>query len=181
VIVDEVQTALALDDNDADVHRILAALKLNFNEYDKAAYHQERALSLNPNSDLIVVQQGELLTWLGRPEEGIAWIRRAMRLNPFHPERFWSHLGRAQYSARAYADAIASFSKLTEPDYTHHALLAAASAQLGDRVAAAAHGREVLQRLPAFSVEKYLKTLHFRQPPDAEHVREGLQKAGLPN
>ncbi len=181
VIVDEVQTALALDDNDADVHRILAALKLNFNEYDKAAYHQERALSLNPNSDLIVVQQGELLTWLGRPEEGIEWIRRAMRLNPFHPERFWSHLGRAQYSARAYADAIASFSKLTEPDYTHHALLAAASAQLGDRVAAAAHGREVLQRLPNFSVEKYLKTMHFRQPPDAEHVREGLLKAGLPN
>ena len=79
------QTALALDDNDADVHRILAALKLNFNEHDKAAYHQERALSLNPNSDLIVVQQGELLTWLGRPDEGIEWIRRAMRLNPYHP------------------------------------------------------------------------------------------------
>jgi hypothetical protein len=41
--------------------------------------------SLNPNSDLIVVQQGELLTWLGRPEEGIEWIKRAMRLNPYHP------------------------------------------------------------------------------------------------
>ena len=45
-------------------------------------------------------------TWLGRPEEGIEWIRRAMRLNPYHPERFWSHLGRAQYTARAYAEAI---------------------------------------------------------------------------
>lgn len=64
VILDELQTALSLDDNDADVHRILAAVKLNFNDHDKAAYHQERALSLNPNSDLIVVQQGEVLTWL---------------------------------------------------------------------------------------------------------------------
>ena len=80
MITDELQIALSLDDNDADVHRILAALKLNFNEYDKATYHQERALSLNPNSDLIVVQQGELLTWLGRPAEGIEWIRRAMRI-----------------------------------------------------------------------------------------------------
>src|SRR5208337_1858027 len=88
-ILDELQTALSLDDNDADVHRILAAVKLNFNEHDKAVYHQERALSLNPNSDLIVVQQGEVLTWLGRPEEGIEWVRRAMRLNPYHPERFW--------------------------------------------------------------------------------------------
>jgi len=181
VIWDELQSALSLDDHDADVHRILAALKLNFNEHDKAVYHQERALSLNPNSDLIVVQQGELLTWLGRPEEGIEWVRRAMRLNPYHPQRFWSHLGRAQYSARIYADAIESFSKLTAPDHTQHAFLAASSAQLGNRTAAAAHAREVLQRQPAFTVQNYLKTLHYRQPSDNKHLREGLLKAGLPD
>jgi len=180
-IVDELRIALALDDNDADVHRILAALKLNFNEHDKAAYHQERALSLNPNSDLIVVQQGEVLTWLGRPEEGIEWIRRAMRLNPYHPERFWSHLGRAQYTARAYADAIASYSKLAAPDHTHHAFLAASSAQLGNRTAASAHAREVLQREPAFTAQAFVGTLHYRNPADGEHVREGLLKAGLPD
>jgi adenylate cyclase len=177
----ELETALSLDNNDADVHRILAALNLNYNEHDKAFYHQERALSLNPNSDLIVVQQGELLTWLGRSEEGIDWIRRAMRLNPYHPERFWSHLGRAQYTARIYADAIASYSKLTAPDPSHHAFLAASSAQLGDRVAAAAHAHEVLQRQPAFTIGNFLQTLHYRQPSDVEHVSEGLQKAALPN
>ena len=180
VILDELQTALSLDDNDADVHRILAAVKLNFNEHDKAAYHQDRALSLNPNSDLIVVQQGEVLTWLGRPEEGIEWIRRAMRLNPYHPERFWSHLGRAHYTARFYANAIESFSKLTASDYTHHAFLAASSAQLGNRVAAVAHAREVLQRKQDFTVSGYLQALHYQQPSDTEHVREGLLKAGLP-
>jgi adenylate cyclase len=180
LILDELRTALALDDNDADVHRILAAINLNFNEHDKAAYHQERALSLNPNSDLIVVQQGELLTWLGRPEEGIEWVRRAMRLNPYHPERFWSHLGRAQYTARTYADAIASFSKLTAPDHTHHAFLAASSAQLGDRTAAAAHAHEALKREPNLTARTFLETLHYRQPADAEHLREGLLKAGLP-
>jgi adenylate cyclase len=180
LILDELRTALSLDDNDADVHRILAAIKLNFNEHDKAAYHQERALSLNPNSDLIVVQQGELLTWLGRPEEGIEWVRRAMRLNPYHPERFWSHLGRAQYTARTYADAIASFSKLTAPDHTHHAFLAAASAQLGDRTAAVAHAHEALKREPNLTARTFLETLHYRRPADAEHLREGLLKAGLP-
>ena len=180
LVSNELQIALSLDDNDADVHRILAAVNLNFNEYDKAIYHQERALSLNPNSDLIVVQQGELLTWLGRPAEGIEWLRRAMRLNPYHPERFWSHLGRAQYTARIYADAIQSFSKLAAPDHTHHAFLAASSAQLGNRTAAAAHAREVLQREPPFTVSRFLKTLHFRQSSDNEHLRDGLVKAGLP-
>src|SRR5947209_4468825 len=49
------ESALALDDHDSDVHRILAALSLMHDEYDKAAYHQERALALNPNYDLVVV------------------------------------------------------------------------------------------------------------------------------
>jgi len=180
-ILDEVQTVLTLDENEADVHRILGALKLNFDEYDKATYHQERALSLNPNSDIVVVQQGELLTWLGRPVEGIEWIHRAMRLNPYHPQRYWSHLGRAQYTARLYADAIQSFSKLTAPDYTHHAFLAASLAQLGNSTAAAAHAREVLQREPAFTAEGFLGNLHYQQHSDAEHLRDGLVKAGLPN
>ena len=130
-IIDELDSALSLDDNDADVHRILAALKLNFNEHDKAPYHQERALSLNPNSDLIVVQQGEVLTWLGRPDEGIEWIRRAMRLNPYHPRALLESSRPGALYGALYADAIASFSKLTTPDHTHHAFLAASSAQLG--------------------------------------------------
>jgi adenylate cyclase len=177
----ELAIALTLDDNDSDVHRILAALNLVKGDHDKATYHQERALALNPNYDLVVVQQGELLTWLGRPEEGIDWIRKAMRLNPYHPERFWSHLGRAQYTARAYGDAIASYSKLTAPDHTHHAFLAASSAQLGNRVASGAHAREVLQREPAFAAQAFVGTLHYRNPADGEHVREGLLKAGLPD
>jgi adenylate cyclase len=66
-VADELQIALALDDNDSDVHRILAAVNLTRDDHDRAAYHQERALALNPNYDLVVVQQGEFLTWLGRP------------------------------------------------------------------------------------------------------------------
>jgi adenylate cyclase len=174
-------SALSLDANDADVHRILAALNLTFNRFDKVTFHQGRALELSPNYDLVVVQQGEVLTWLGRPEEGIEWIRKAMRLNPYHPERFWSHLGRAQYTARQYADAIQSYSKITAPDQTHHAFLAASAAQLGDMTAAAAHAREVLRHEPGFTIESFLATLHYMQPSDTEHMREGLAKAGLPS
>lgn len=55
-----------------------------------------------------------------------------------------------------------------------------ASAQLGNRVAAVAHAREVLLRKQDFTVSGYLQTLHFQRPSDTEHVREGLLKAGLP-
>ena len=176
----ELEITLALDDNDGDVHRILAALNLNRDDHDKAAYHQQRALALNPNYDLVVVQQGELLTWLGQPVEGIDWIKKAMRLNPYHPERFWSHLGRACYCAEKYADAAEAFSRITRPDHTHHAFLAATFAQMGNAVAAAAHAAEVLKREPTFSVADYLTTQHYKREADRLRHETGLLKAGLP-
>jgi adenylate cyclase len=176
----ELEIALALDDNDSDVHRILAALNLTREDHDKAAYHQERALALNPNYDLVVVQQGELLTWLGRPEEGIDWIKKAMRLNPYHPERFWSHLGRACYCAEKYAEAAEAFSRITRPDHTHHAFLAATFAHMGNAVAAAAHAAEVIKREPKFSVAVYLATQHYKREVDRKRHEAGLLTAGLP-
>ncbi|MEH2506071.1 adenylate cyclase [Bradyrhizobium sp. AZCC 1578] len=179
-VADELQIALALDDNDSDVHRILAAVNLTRDDHDRAAYHQERALALNPNYDIVVVQQGEFLTWLGRPEEGIDWIKKAMRLNPFHPERFWSHLGRAYYCAEKFAEAAEAFARITRPDFTHHAFLAAIFAQMGDAVAAGAHAAEVVKLEPGFSVTAYLATQHYKHEADRARHEAGLLKAGLP-
>jgi adenylate cyclase len=104
-----------------------------------------------------------------------------MRLNPHHPERYWNHLGRAHFVARDYAETMAAFSRIANPDYTHHAFLAGASAQLGDGTAAAAHTREVLLKEPRFRIGRYLGTLHYKQQADRQHHREALLKAGLPN
>ncbi|MGE3873499.1 MAG: adenylate/guanylate cyclase domain-containing protein [Parvibaculaceae bacterium] len=172
-------TALGLDDNDSDVHRILAAVNLNGGNHEAAHYHQERALALNPNNDLIVVQHGECLTWAGRPDEGIEWIRKAMRLNPHHPERFWNHLGRAYFAARKYAEAGEAFRRISKPDKFHHAFLAAAAAMAGDTAAAGLHREQVLAADADFTVDGYLATLHYKRPEDAEHHREALRRAGL--
>ena len=178
-VAGELQTALALDDNDSDTHRILAALNVNRNQLDAAVHHQQRALSLNPNDDLVVVQQGELLTWLGQPQEGIPWILKAMRLNPYHPERFWNHLGRAYFVARRYGEALEAFKRISAPDPTHHAFIAACQARLGEAAAAAKHLREALARAPAFHVDEYLATLHYKHDADREHHRECLLEAGF--
>lgn len=174
----ELEQALALDDNDADIHRILAAVFISQNNLTKARYHQERAISLNPNYDLVVVQQGEILTWLGNPKEGIEWIRKAMRLNPHHPERFWSHLGKAHFAAHQYAEAIEAFMRLSSTDHTHHAFLAAADAWLGDKVAAAAHVDRILLLEPGFSLKNFLATMHYAKDTDLQHLHDGLLMAG---
>jgi adenylate cyclase len=179
-VVDELQIALELDNNDSDVHRILAAVNLASGNHDKAVHHQQRALSLNSNDDLIVVQHGEILTWLGQPEEGIHWIENAMRLNPYHAERFWNHLGRAYFVARRYGDAISAFGHIVAPDQFHHAFLAACYAELDDQPSARGHAAEVVKSDPSFTVESYLKTLHYKRSEDREHHRAALVKAGLP-
>jgi adenylate cyclase len=176
----ELATALSLDDTYSDVHRILAAINLNRGDHEAAQYHQERALALNPNNDLIVVQHGEYLTWVGRPEEGIERIRKAMRLNPHHPERFWNHLGRAYFVARKYPEAIEAFRHISKPDQFHHAFLAAAAAMAGDPATAEAHRKHALAADAGFTVDGYLGTLHYKRSEDTEHHREALLRAGLP-
>ncbi len=178
--LDELEIATRLDENDADMHRIQAAVHLTHNDHDGAAYHQERGLALNPNYDLIVVQQGELYTWLGLPEKGIEWVKKAMRLNPHHPERFWNHLGRAYFVARRYGEATAAFRRISRPDKFHHAFLAACAAMQGEEAAAETHAKNVLAADPDFSVAAYLETLHYRLESDLAHHREALLKAGLP-
>jgi len=179
-ILKELQVALELDDNDSDVYRILAACHVVHGDLDKAVYHQDRALSLNPNDDLIVVQQGEILTWIGQPEDGIKWIKEAIRLNPYHPERYWNHLGRAYFVARRYEEAIESFRRITALDHSQHGFMAACHAYAGDDQSAKAHVEEVLKLAPAFSVGSYLDTMYYKDDADLAHHRDGLLKAGLP-
>jgi adenylate cyclase len=180
-VIEELTLALSLDENDSDVHRVLAAVNLSIHrDHDKALYHQERALTLNPNDDLIVVQQGEALTWIGQAEQGIEWIQKAMRLNPYHPERFWSHLGRAYFVARRYGEAVKAFQRISRADHSHWAFLAACHAQLGDAAAATGAVREVLQRAPDFSIERFIATQHYKHESDREHHRAALVKAQLP-
>lgn len=175
----ELDKAIALDDNDADVHRILAAVAIMRNDMARARYHQDRALALNPNYDLVVVQMGELFTWLGQADEGVAWIRKAMRLNPHHPARFWSHLGKAHFVGRQYAQAIEAFMHLATMDAQQHGFLAACYAWLGDRTAAAAHVARLEELDPQLDVQKFLATMHYANEADRRHLGEGLAKAGL--
>ena len=180
-IVDELQVALALDDNDSDVHRILAAVTLAaHHDHDKAFFHQERALALTPTMTSSSCSKAKSSPGWGAAEEGIEWIRKAMRLNPYHPERFWSHLARAYFAARRYDDAIKAFQRIGHPDNAVCAALAACHAAHGDDAAAKDLAREVLRRVPNFCVDHYLATQHYKQPSDLEHCRAALLKAGLP-
>jgi adenylate cyclase len=174
------ETARSLDDNDAECHRILCEVHLIRRDYDRAQYHQERALSLNPNDPRMVAQRGHLLTWLGQASEGVEWIEKAVRLDPAQPDDHYVKSLVALHAARMYADAARAFSRVARPQYFTHAHMAACLAELGDVVGAQEHVAEVVRLRPAFSVRQYAGTLPFKSQADRDHVHSGMIKAGLP-
>ncbi|MBC8239510.1 MAG: adenylate/guanylate cyclase domain-containing protein [Alphaproteobacteria bacterium] len=181
--VDELQgrfrKALALDENDADIHRILAAVNIAGGNLEQAQHHQQKAHRLNSNYDLVVVQSGELLTWQGRPEEGIELIRQAMELNPFHPPRFWGHLGRAYYTGKHYAEAVSAIGHIESPDILQLAFMAASHAWLEDGAQAERHVGLALRQDADLTVTKLMTVQHYGREEDIQHFRDGLLKAGF--
>ena len=100
-----------------------------------------------------------------------------MRLNPYHPERFWSHLGKAHFAAREYSEAVEAFMHLSKMDASQHAFVAAAYGWLGDRTAAAAHFARIGKLDPEFTIEKLIATLHYANDADLQHLVDGLKPA----
>jgi adenylate cyclase len=177
---EQVQKAYMLDDGESEVHRILGAFHLVWQEFDKAEFHLERALTLNPNDDRIVCQMGELATFLGRPEEGEQWVRRAMRLNPYYMPRYWLRLARALYHQGRFEEALDALQR--EPIPVPHQLtyLAAILARLGRDEAARGVIRELQTQERALTVGDLTRALPYRRPEDRDDVTAALRLAGLP-
>ncbi len=172
-------TAVRLDPGEARCHQFLGVAYRFRDEYDLAIRHLERAAALNPNDDSGMTQLAAVLAVCGRAEEAIDLIRQAMRLNPFHPDWYWKIFGNALYTARRYEEALEAHRRIAvnkRPWYI--ARVAACLAQLGRHEDARAEAAEVLRLKPDFRISVELP--HYKNPADADHVREGLRKAGLP-
>lgn len=175
----DLNEALALDEDDADIHRLLAAISIAQDDLEQAQHHQNKAHRLNPNYDIVVVQSGELLTWLGRPEESIELIKQAMMLNPYHPPRFWGHLGRAHFTGKHYEEARAAIEHVVEPDLSQCAFLAASYGFLEKTDEAARYVQLASDKKADVSVKELMPMQHYSHEGDREHFREGLLKAGF--
>ena len=178
-VQNDLSKAQSLDENDADIHRVLAAIHIARNNLDQAQHHQHKAHRLNPNYDIVVVQSGELLTWQGRPEEGAELIQQAMELNPLHPPRFWGHLARSYYTAKRYAEAISAIGCIESPDTLQLAFLAASHARVEDLTQAENCVALAMRENPDLTINSLMTMQHYAREEDVQHFCDGLRKAGF--
>jgi adenylate cyclase len=175
------QKTLSLDDSLPIPYRTISDIYLLQKEHEKAIANAQRAVELSPNAAAIIFNLGWILRCAGRPEEGIPFLEKAVRLDPIPHDYQLDSLGRAYFLTGRYEEAIAAYKKAiaANPDWRDaHVGLASSYAILGQWDEARAEVSEILRIEPNFSIGKYEKYMFHQTGLETEI--EGLRKAGLP-
>jgi adenylate cyclase len=174
--------AVQLDPNLPEAHATLGYALGRRGEHEAAIAEFERAMALNPN--FTDWRFGDALVIAGHPARAVETTERTMRLDPFYDPVAPVNLGLAHYMLREYAQALPLLRECASraPNFRGgHVWLAATYAQLGNIEQAAAEAAEVLRIDPKFTIEgTQARIFPCKRPEDAEHIFDGLRKAGLP-
>ena len=169
-----------LDPQEGGCHRILGHVLRYIREYDVAEHHAKRAVELNPNDADGAAAMGDVLVERGYPADGLVWIEKAMRLNPFHPPWYHALHATALYSLRRFSEAAQAIKRMPD-EGRWSSRLAACYGQLGRDQEAKAEVAAILKAKPDYSISEFMDRLVLlERPEDRELLREGLIKAGLP-
>ena len=187
-LFDYATKSVALDDNDSRAQTSLGVAHLFRGEHDRARYHLERALSLNPSDTRALVHLARCEALSGNPAKGVELLSQASRFNPLANYNFYA--GQIHYIAHRYDEALKALASLSSSNPLVHAFTAATHSQMGNE-ADAQHAASLFVskaeadieasggRLPKSWVDFVSVRYPFQRHEDAEHLGNGLRNAGL--
>jgi adenylate cyclase len=173
--------AVHLDAGLPQAHAQLGWVLLFKRQHEAAIAQFERALAINQN--FIDSRYGHCLVFAGDPAKGIGILQTGIRLDPLQLPFQHGFMGHAYYVLKRYPEAIDELREYASraPNLrAGHLWLAAAYAQLEQFGEARTEAAEVLRIEPSFTIERLKHNTFYKNPADAEHIFEGLWKAGLP-
>jgi adenylate cyclase len=175
--------ALSIDDGDPDTIA-LAAMTSAYMVGDSESEIElaDRAVALNPNSNVAWSIRGQVYRIAGQPEKAVRSFERAIRISPVDPalHRSFSGMGMAFIELRRFDEAIVAGKKAQRqnPSYSPaHRCLAAAFAHLGRDAEARDAASRLLETDPTFTISALIARGGYS---NAKLLIEGLRKAGLP-
>jgi adenylate cyclase len=176
--------AVALDGGDAEARSRLAIALNSRSDHQGAQAEAERALTISPNLADAHGALGVVLTYSGRPKEGLAALKTCIRLDPRAPSLVHrlAQVAVALYFCREYAAAVEAARQAIRsfPDHFRaYRVLAAAFGQMGRT----AKAKEALEQAIAIGPAAFDAYVRGRspglRPEDYAHFLEGLRKAGF--
>jgi adenylate cyclase len=145
----------------------------------------EQALTLNPSCAAAWARSAATLSYLGRTEESLQRLQRAMKLSPFDPHMFW-HLticGGACFVAGRYDEATGWLGKALRLNPRFNGarrVQIAALVRTGELTEARDLAQELLADCPEFSITEFGQRSPMQQP-YLENLLGALRQAGLPD
>jgi tetratricopeptide (TPR) repeat protein len=191
----QAEEALAKDPNDPRVHSTLGYMCLTWRQFDRAERHMDLARALNPNDPLIQILWAWVQACVGRPERALPAAEIAQRLSPCHPSWYNYYISHILFQLGRDKEAAELFEERTMDAPARHprdmAWRAAAYAHLGRLQEARQCAETFVQSVrsywrgdPGAGPREYVDWLvdvaYLRRDRDAERLREGLRRAGLP-
>ncbi len=183
-----IDSALALQPNDARAHIAKAEVSFNKQQWTAAISQGEVALADDPNYALARAEPSFWNVFLGHAEDSFTGIETALRLSPRDPDMSWwqwfmchahTHLAQWEQAIEWRGKSIASGNQSFFPFVD----LAAANAWAGHDKEAKEAAAELQKVYPGFTVQTWAG-IHWSDDPtfNAQYQRivEGLRKAGLP-
>lgn len=171
---------LELDENEPECHRIMGSIALYGRDFEKAEYHFQRALELNPNSAWIVGRLGELHNFLGDGQKALEYQNRAKTLDPLLPTYCRELEAAAHYVLGSYRDTVSVVSQLLHKSTRSHAYLVAALSHLDNEVTLRKAVDELVIANPSFTISNFLESEFYKDEEVPQRLAMDLKKAGLP-
>ena len=125
------QKAVTLGPGNFENHWSLAMAYLYCREFDAAMAAFARSLDMNPNCAALLIDMAEANVFIGKAEESIRHIEKAMRLDPIYPESYLWTIGVAFYHAGRYEDCLSALGRIVRLPNLARRHQAAAYARLG--------------------------------------------------
>jgi adenylate cyclase len=177
------QKAIALDQQDYRSHWTLGQIFLWADrEHELALAEYEKALAFNPNQSDLMAMTSTLMSYMGRAEDAVHWIEKAMRLDPFHPVWYDWIGGFAYFMARDYEKAVLAEKKtiaVHPKNISARRALIAAYVEMGRMEDAQQAAGEILKIDPEFRLSE-VRSVVFQHKADHDRYFGALAKAGLP-
>lgn len=181
--------AVEIDDEDSRVHTALGMAYIFQRDLDRAKYHFDIALKLNPNDTRVLAYYSRQAVLDGETTKAIQLCLQATARNPYG--KYGWNLGIAYFAAREYERAIEQLSSIRNPPLAPLSISAACHAMIGDETKTAV-ARELFfdsARTCATTSgftrpdewrEFFAVRWPFRESERLDHLLEALSRAGIP-
>jgi adenylate cyclase len=180
---DTAKHAFALDSTSPYAARALSSIYMFTHRIEDAVAVLEPLLKSNCDNNALLQPLGDLYTYAGQPERGIALLRQAYGLDQRSRAQGHAFIGRGLLLLNRREEAIAELKTCARGAPTFrvcHEVAAVAYAEMGRLDDARAEAMEARRLDPEFTLATAPEVLPFKDPKDLQRFLDGLRKAGLP-